>query len=103
MIVVKNKLIPFGRFDAMAVWPFIFVKEEVSDKVINHERIHGRQQVEMLFVLFYLWYGIEWLLRAIFGTGIAYRNISLEREAYLNQRNAEYLKHRKFWAWTKYL
>ena len=45
MIVVKNKLIPFGRFDAMAVWPFIFVKKEVSDKVINHERIHGRQQV----------------------------------------------------------
>lgn len=103
MIVEKNKLIPFGRFDAMAVWPFIFVKEEVSDKVINHERIHGRQQVEMLFVLFYLWYGIEWLLRAIFSTGIAYRNISLEREAYLNQRNTEYLKHRKFWAWTKYL
>lgn len=103
MIVVKNKLIPFGRFDAMAVWPFIFVKEEVSDKVINHERIHGRQQVEMLFALFYLWYGIEWLLRSVFSTGIAYRNISLEREAYLNQRNAEYLKHRKFWAWTKYL
>ena len=103
MIVVKNKLIPFGRFDAMVVWPFIFVKEEVSDKVINHEHIHGRQQVEMLFALFYLWYGIEWLLRAIFSTGIAYRNISLEREAYLNQRNAEYLEHRKFWAWTKYL
>lgn len=103
MIVIKNKIIPFGRFDAMVVWPFVFVKDDVSDKVINHERIHARQQIEMLVIFFFMWYVVEWLIRKIFGNGIAYRNISFEREAYLNQLNSDYLQHRKFFSWTKYL
>ena len=103
MIVIRNKISPFGRFDAMVIWPFIFAKKDMNDKLINHERIHGRQQVEMLFVFFFLWYVVEWAIRKLFCTGNAYRNISFEREAYYNQSNKEYLHHRRFWSWTKYL
>jgi hypothetical protein len=38
---------------------------------------------EMLYIPFYLWYGVEWLVK-LFCKGNAYRNISFEREAYDN-------------------
>lgn len=89
----------------MTIWPFIFVRREctMDDVDINHERIHMRQQMEMLVIPFLLWYIIEWLLRSIFGTGNAYRNISFEREAYAYEKNMEYLTWRKFWAWIRFL
>lgn len=111
MKIVINSILPFNGFVAMTVWPFIFVRKEYVQKMnecgqwevmLNHESIHGRQQVEMLLILFYIWYGIEFLIRK-FGGGNAYRNISFEREAYANEKNMEYLKNRKFWAFTKYL
>lgn len=88
----------------MALWPFIFVRQDarVDAKTINHELIHGRQQVEMLVVPFYLWYLIEWLIR-LFGKGKAYRNISFEREAYENETDDEYLENRRAFAWIHYI
>ena len=74
----------------------------LSDELMNHERIHSAQQREMLFVFFYLAYFFEWLLRLPM-RGNAYRNISFEREAYANQRNLDYLKHRRLYAWRHYL
>ena len=105
MLVVRNTFLPMNGYKALTVWPFIFVRRELSNVDMNHERIHGRQQAEMLVVLFILWYGIEWLVRLIqYRDGHkAYKNISLEREAYTNEADMEYLKHRSFWRWTKYL
>jgi hypothetical protein len=34
---------------------------------------------------------------------LAYRNISFEKEAYLNEKDPDYLKKRSFWAFKKYL
>jgi hypothetical protein len=35
-------------------------KEDVLDKVfVNHEKIHLRQQLELLVLPFYVWYIIE--------------------------------------------
>jgi hypothetical protein len=38
---------------------------------------------EMLYIPFYLWYGVEWLIKLLC-KGNAYRNLSFEREAYDN-------------------
>lgn len=105
MLKITNELIPFKGYVAMTIWPFIFIRfgVRVPANTIDHESIHGRQQLEMLIIPFFIWYGIEFLIRTIFGKGNAYRNISFEREAYANEDNPDYLKHRPFWAWFKYL
>lgn len=74
----------------------------LSNEMINHERIHTAQQREMLFVFFFLAYVAEWVIRLPM-RGNAYRNISFEREAYLNQRNLDYLRHRPHYAWRFYM
>lgn len=88
---------------AIALFPFVLIKNEkdVHDfKLINHETIHIRQQLETFIVIFYLWYGFEYLIRwMITGSKMeAYRNISFEREAYANQHDSDYLQERPFWA-----
>ena len=52
MWIVRNKIIPFKGFQAMAIWPFVFVRsdEYVTDRDIRHEEIHGRQQLELFVV-----------------------------------------------------
>ena len=57
---------------------------------------------EMLYILFYIWYIIEWIIR-LFMKGNAYRNISFEREAYGNEHNMNYLNERNKFNWLKYL
>lgn len=72
------------------------------EKLINHEKIHWQQQLEMLIIFFYIWYLSEWFIR-LFMEGNAYRNISFERESKINEIDLEYLKKRKPYAWMKYL
>ena len=92
----------------MALWPFILLKKKglLKDKVfLNHEKIHLRQQLEMLLVFFYLWYVLEFLFRLIQyqNRNKAYRNISFEREAYVNEKDLNYLKKRSIWRFLKYV
>lgn len=96
------------RFAGIALWPFILVKSKVyktNAVFINHERIHLRQQLELLVLPFYLWYVIEFLIRWMHykNRNLAYRNISFEREAYSNEANLHYLKNRKCWSFAGYL
>ena len=78
---------------------------KLNQTLINHEKIHLRQQVELLVVPFYLVYGVEFLVRLFQYKKwhLAYRNISFEREAYANEMYLDYLKQRKFWSFLKYL
>lgn len=96
MIKIYNNLIPFKGFKAITLWPFIFIRgKECSQICINHENIHGRQQLELLIIPFYIIYIIEWIFKG-------YRNISFEKEAYNNQYNLNYLKERKHYSmWRK--
>ena len=97
MFIIKNNIIPFEGFKAMTIWPFIFVREDESfdDIDLNHEKIHCRQQIELLIIFFYIIYFIEWLLKS-------YRTISFEKEAYNNESDLKYLEHRKWFAmWRK--
>ena len=95
---------PFKRFNAINLFGVIFTRldTEMDEHLLNHERIHTRQMLEMLIVGFYLWYVIEWLIRLTM-KGNAYRSISLEREAYSNEGNLNYLQQRKTYSWIKYL
>lgn len=104
MIVVENKIIPFGGYAAITLFPFIFVREgRGSEVTMNHERIHGRQQIEMLLIPFFLLYVVEWAVKLFVGNGNAYRRISFEREAYENEEDMSYLSNRKPYAWIKYM
>jgi hypothetical protein len=102
------KILTFGsrRFTAMAVWPMVISKykrSELGEDVMNHERIHFRQQLEMLFIFFFLWYAAEYFIRlAKYGDKqLAYKNIGFEKEAYFNESDPEYVRNRKPFNWLK--
>ena len=88
-------LAPFGIY--------LSKRHMTNQKTIRHEKIHWKQQMEMLILPFYLWYLIEWLIRLVTDKGNAYRSISFEQEAYRNESNVKYLESRKRFAWVKYL
>ena len=107
MIRLSKIFIPKG-FRGITLYPFIFIKNKIDREsltFINHEKIHLRQQIELLILPFYLWYGVEYLIRRIQYKNkiIAYRNISFEREAYQNEEDVNYLKKRNFWRFLKYM
>ena len=97
------------QFRAMCVWPFILAKpgDELSKypAAFNHERIHARQQLEMLWLIFFIWYGIEFLMRLAQyrKRREAYLGISFEKEAFAHENETEYLHKRKSYTWLKYL
>lgn len=102
MILIINKYILKKGFLGVSIWPFVILKEKTlsADPVfMNHEKIHLRQQIELLIIPFYIWYLAEFILKYIFyrNAYLAYRNISFEREAYQNEADLFYLKKRRFW------
>lgn len=102
MIIVRTKHIPFGHFSAINLLGVLFVHPGVylSNSLINHERIHTAQMLEMGILPFYIAYVVEWLVRLLM-RGNAYRNISFEREAYAHERDLDYLEHRRHYAWMR--
>ena len=108
MIVLVFKFLTPKGFRGLTLFPFILVssKNDVSDKVLlNHEKIHIRQQLELLILPFYVWYFLEFLFRWAQHKNkfVAYRNISFEREAYAFEKKQDYLKSRKVWSFFKFL
>ena len=106
ILIVFKDLTPRG-FRGLTFFPFVFLmtKEDVLDKVfVNHEKIHLIQQLELLVLPFYVWYGIEFLIRWIItkDKNVAYRNISFEKEAYTNEKDLNYLESRPFWRFLNY-
>lgn len=105
MIIVSDRAIKFlglflGGVDAAAIafWPFIICASstEITQQLINHERIHLKQQKELLIIPFYVWYLIAYYRKG-------YYNISFEKEAYSNEKDLNYLKKRRTFAFRKYL
>jgi hypothetical protein len=106
-LIVAKYLIPKG-YRGLAVFPFVFVKYSLDKKneaFVNHERIHLRQQLELLVIPFFIWYLVEFLARLIQykNRDLAYRNISFEREAYANEVDLDYLNRRIFWKFLNYV
>nr|WP_314499501.1 hypothetical protein [uncultured Chryseobacterium sp.] len=107
MIIVCQKLLKNTKINGITLYPFIFIKnpEDKRDRVlINHEKIHLRQQLELLIVFFYIAYVLEYYYHYIrLKNGHkAYRAISFEREAYAKEYDLQYLKGRKLWNFTQY-
>lgn len=131
MIKIIQNIIPLSGYKAITIWPFVFIRKDLYDKFtdvdVYHEMIHCRQQLEMLpvsaalfavllflgcswwstlsFGLYYTIYGIEYLIRVALydDEHTAYRNISMEQEAYLNQSDFHFLSKRKWFGWVQYL
>ena len=106
MIIISKFLIPRG-FVGITIYPFVFLKSKELKKdviLINHEKIHLQQQLELLIVFFYLFYLIEWFIKLIYYRNwtIAYKNLSFEKEAYENENNFNYTKERKKYAFLNY-
>ncbi len=106
ILIVARYLIPKG-YRGITFFPFILVRNEIdkNDKItINHERIHIRQQLELLIIPFFIWYVIAFIFQYA-KTGDkhqAYRNIVFEKEAYASEHDLQYLQRRSFWGFLKY-
>lgn len=129
MIVVKNKIIPFGTYTAINLFGIVFTKENLNDIHRNHEAIHSVQIFEctvlsVIFITFlilvcgiswewillsipmyYIQYGLEYVLIRVFHKkqNDAYHDVSFEEEAYSYENDSNYLYRRKCFAWVKYL
>ena len=107
MVLIFPYIFP-STFNALAVWPFIILKEPAlrTDFIlIHHERIHLRQQLELLWVFFFIIYLTEFLAKIIIykQPKLAYRNISFEREAYENEYDLDYARKKPLWSFVGYI
>jgi hypothetical protein len=107
MIIVCQSLLKNTKINGITLFPFIFIKKKefLKDQIlIHHEKIHLRQQIELLVIFFYLWYIVEylyWYYRLKDGY-LAYKHISFEREAYAKEQDTNYLRNRKLFAFWIY-
>ncbi len=82
---------------AIAIYPFIFARTttKLTKELINHEKIHLRQQVELLIIPFYINYLYQYYTKG-------YMQVNFEKEAYANDHNLEYLKTRRLFSFLKF-
>jgi len=105
---MKIMVVSFLKYRGMALFPLILVKTEKDRKdeyLINHEKIHLRQQLELLILPFYLFYLLNYLYNLItsFDHEKAYRNIIFEQEAYDHETELNYLQNRRIFNFLGYL
>ena len=105
--IVTKYLFP-KSYRGFALFPFVILKYKSDKKnveFINHEKIHLRQQIELLILPFLIWYVIEFLFRLIQykNWDLGYRNISFEREAYQNEKKLDYLEKRANFEFINYI
>ena len=104
---------PLGPYDGFSFFIFLFFKSKTPSKtIINHERIHFFQQLELLFVIHWILYLLHYLILRIEVLRMknkpanphdwAYRHIVFEIEAYAMEKDLTYLKTRKPYAWLRY-
>lgn len=125
MKIVRTKLMKLigKKYMLLFCWLLTAPKAKITEVDLNHERIHERQMKELLYVFFYVWYGVEWFIRLVqyWRVGytaykdsglkealrklnyIAYRNVAFEREAYQNEGYLSYLENRDRFNFLKYL
>lgn len=101
-IIIHVKRLLFGnQFLAITLGEFIMTTDKMSATELNHELIHVAQQRELLYLPFFIWYGIEWLvLYAKYRDRMqAYYHIRFEQEAYRHQHDLNYLKQRRHYSY----
>jgi len=106
-VIVTKYLIPKG-YNGLTLFPFVMIRnnfDKANKVLINHEKIHIKQQIQLLVFPFLIWYMLEFLFRWVQfrDKNKAYRNISFEREAYANEQNLNYTREMPFWGFLNYL
>lgn len=104
MIVTSDRTIKFFEFilkmniRAITIFPFIILRSDANPDavLINHEKIHLRQQLELFIIPFYFWYLLEYF-------SVGYFSNVFEQEAFDNENNLDYLKSRKLFSFVKYI
>jgi hypothetical protein len=89
---------PMGQnYHAICLFGFIFSIRPLNTTELNHELIHAAQQKELLYLPFFIWYGIEWIILYFKYKDWekAYFHIRFEKEAYFHQHDYNYLNHRR--------
>ena len=107
----------FVREDQAKYFSNQYSQATFIQKTINHESIHTEQMRDWFGwidskwrkstantilggIIFYIWYLIAWIIRLLTPPmKTAYRDISFEQEAYLNEADSRYLTSRKSFAW----
>jgi hypothetical protein len=114
MIIVYStaavRILTFGSrgMSGITIFPFIFLIDTLkgSDNavyIINHEKIHIRQELELLLVFFALMYLANYLYWRARGQSHsnAYRKIIFESEAYEKMYDLNYLKNRRIFGFIR--
>ena len=102
-------------------------KDEMPQRVRNHESVHARQWCECMlasgviiwalmlilnispwwlalsFLMFYIFYVLEWLIKLCFYGAKAYSHISFEREANAGETDSGYLESEGYFRWVKFV
>ena len=100
-----SKLAPINIW-ALSFFIFVWCRGEISEKTKRHETIHYQQQIELLFVLQWILYGIFHLIGLVREKGDgrkAYYHNPFELEAYEKESIEDYLDNRKRYYWLKYI
>jgi hypothetical protein len=103
IIYTKNRI--FKYYTGFSFFLFIWIStlEKDQERLIRHEQIHFRQQIELLFIFHWLLYGFFYLISRLNGQRhyIAYRYNPFEIEAYQHDTDTCYLSRRSAFAWIK--
>ncbi len=107
MLIFSKYFFVNKSFHAITIWPFIILKDknlQYDEVVINHEKIHLKQQLELLWIIYFIWYLAEFSINLLrYGDFMrSYYQISFEKEAYANEHDPDYLKKRRIWGFLKY-
>lgn len=129
MIVINNKFIPFKGYETINLFGILFTKGYIDKFEYNHENIHTQQLIEcfiagaiiifaicaifdysLLWMLispatFYILYCLEYVAIRLFHKkqSNAYKDVSFEEEAWLNQNNLDYVKSRIPFNWIRFV
>ncbi|GEM55341.1 hypothetical protein B0A58_11625 [Flavobacterium branchiophilum NBRC 15030 = ATCC 35035] len=107
LLLISKYFVPKG-YVGITIFPFVFLKNKQLKNnkcLINHEKIHLKQQLELLIIPFFIWYLIDFFIQyyRFKNKNAAYRNIVFEKEAYANEQNLNYLTERKMYDFLKYI
>ena len=116
MKVIVNNLIPFEGYAYINLFGIIFTRNKdckISPIDLNHEAIHTLQMKYLLYMFFYLIYGLEWIIKVFVSILIknnktnilnyAYHSLSFEQVAYNHEKDLNYLNNANPYEWIKYI
>ncbi len=103
-IIIVFRFLPAN---GMAIFPFIIAKSSVlanNPVLINHEKIHLKQQIELLILPFYIIYLLQYVINLLIYRNHekAYLAIVFEKEAYAFDKDLNYLKNRPVFSWFSF-